>query len=134
VRPAARKNARISPQRWKTFSATFTTHISFRQAGSHGSTSGGTSAGRPTLLSISYNHNLTVHHYPAKVCTQTLILMTAGNLIKLLEEMMDIKIQQHAQATVRSTPEMTEILREKRETDRRRLDQIRSELIKLLEG
>ena len=47
---------------------------------------------------------------------------------------MDIKIQQHAQSTVRATSDMVEILREKRESDRRRLDQIRADLIKLLES
>jgi hypothetical protein len=59
--------------------------------------------------------------------------MGAANLIKLLEEMIDLKIQQYAESTMKPTPEVARILQEKRETDRRRLDQIRAELVRLLE-
>jgi hypothetical protein len=58
--------------------------------------------------------------------------MTAETLIGLIEEMMDLKIQQYAESTMKPTPEIARILHEKRETDRRRLEQIRSELIRSL--
>ena len=58
--------------------------------------------------------------------------MTAENLIGLIEEMMDLKIQQFAESTMKPTPEIARILREKRETDRRRLEQIKAELVRSL--
>jgi hypothetical protein len=45
--------------------------------------------------------------------------------------MVDLKIQQHAELTMKTSPELSRILQEKRETDRRRLDQIRAELVRL---
>ncbi len=60
--------------------------------------------------------------------------MTAENLIRLIEEMMDLKIQQYAESTMKATPEITRILYEKRETDHRRLAQIRAELVRFLEN
>lgn len=60
--------------------------------------------------------------------------MTAETLIQLLEEMMDIKIQQYTQFHMKLNPEVTKLLTEKRETDRRRLDQIRVELVRFLDS
>ncbi len=60
--------------------------------------------------------------------------MTAQVLIGLLEEMMDLKLQHFAETQLKLTPEVARLLQEKRETDRRRLDQIRAELIRILEG
>jgi len=60
--------------------------------------------------------------------------MTARSIVGLLEEMMDVKLQQYAETTMRPTPELARLLQEKRETDRRRLDQIRAELVRILEG
>lgn len=59
--------------------------------------------------------------------------MTARSIVGLFEEMMDVKVQQYAETTMRPTPEVARLLQEKRETDRRRLDQIREELIRVLE-
>jgi hypothetical protein len=59
--------------------------------------------------------------------------MTAQSLVGLFEEMMDLKIQHYAESQVKTTPEVARILQEKKETDRRRLDQIRSELVRFLE-
>ena len=56
------------------------------------------------------------------------------NFIALLEEMVDLKVQQHTEAHLKTTPELTAVLARKRETDRRRLDQIRAELIRVLAG
>jgi hypothetical protein len=56
--------------------------------------------------------------------------MTAEHLIGLIEEMVDLKIQQYAESTMKPSPEIARILHEKRETDHRRLEQIRLELIR----
>lgn len=58
--------------------------------------------------------------------------MNSDTLPRLLEEMMDLKIQAYAESQMRPTPEVARILQEKRETDRRRLDQIRAELVRVL--
>ena len=60
--------------------------------------------------------------------------MTAESLIGLFEEMVDLKIQHYAESNLKVSPELTRILVEKRETDRRRLQQIRAELIRFLES
>jgi hypothetical protein len=60
--------------------------------------------------------------------------MNAETLVKLVEEMVDLKIQQHAQTNIKANPEMMRLLEEKRITDRRRLEQIRAELVRLLHG
>ena len=60
-------------------------------------------------------------------------LMTAQSLIGSLEEMMDLKLQQYAQTHLKLTPEVAQILQAKKETDRRRLDQLRKELVRFLE-
>ena len=46
--------------------------------------------------------------------------------------MMDLKIQSYAQSHLKLTPDLTRMLQEKRETDRRRLEQIRIELVRFL--
>jgi hypothetical protein len=56
------------------------------------------------------------------------------NFIALLEEMVDLKVQQHTESHLKTTPEIAMVLAQKRETDRRRLDQIRAELIRVLTG
>jgi len=60
--------------------------------------------------------------------------MNAETLLKLIEEMMDLKVQQYAETQMRTSPEIARILHEKRDTDRRRLDQIRTEAVRLLKG
>jgi hypothetical protein len=57
--------------------------------------------------------------------------MNAESSVKLIEEMMDLKLQQYAESQMRPTPEVARILHEKRETDRRRLEQIRTELARI---
>ena len=52
--------------------------------------------------------------------------------IALLEEMVDLKVQQQTEAHLKTTPEVAAVLHQKRETDRRRLDQIRAEMIRIL--
>jgi hypothetical protein len=59
--------------------------------------------------------------------------MTAEKFVNLIEEMTDLKIQQFAEASMKPTPEIAKILSEKRQTDRRRLEQIKAELTRNLE-
>ena len=59
--------------------------------------------------------------------------MTAQSLIGLIEEMMDLKLQQYAETQMKLTPEVAPLLREKRETDKKRLEQIRIELVRFLQ-
>ena len=59
--------------------------------------------------------------------------MSAETFVKLIEEMVDLKIQRYAESTMRPTPEVARLLKEKRETDGRRLEQIKAELARLLE-
>jgi len=54
--------------------------------------------------------------------------------VRLIEEMIDLKIQQHAQSHVKPSSEVARLLQEKRHTDRRRLDQIKMELVRMLGG
>jgi hypothetical protein len=60
--------------------------------------------------------------------------MTAESLLGLIEELVDLKIQQHAESSMKPTPEIARILHEKRETDQRRLRQIRAELARFLQS
>ena len=60
--------------------------------------------------------------------------MNGEALVKLIEEMIDLKIQQQAQANLKVSPEIARFLEEKRVTGRRRLDQIKAELVRLLSG
>lgn len=59
--------------------------------------------------------------------------MTAEALIGLLEEMIDLKLQHYAEQHLKVSPEVSRLLQDKKETDRRRLDQIRRELVRFLE-
>jgi len=58
--------------------------------------------------------------------------MNAEALVKLIEEMIDLKIQQQAQANLKASPEIARILEQKRVTDRLRLEQIKAELVRSL--
>ena len=58
--------------------------------------------------------------------------MTPEAWVHLVEEMMDLKIQHYAESTMKISPELQKVLQDKRETDRRRLEQIRAELVRTL--
>jgi len=58
--------------------------------------------------------------------------MNAETLVKLIEEMMDLKVQHYAESQLKANSEVARILIEKRETDRRRLEQIRTELTRIV--
>ena len=60
--------------------------------------------------------------------------MNAELLARLIEEMIDLKIQQYAEANLKPNPEVAKVLQAKRETDRRRLEQIRADAVRILNG
>jgi hypothetical protein len=70
---------------------------------------------------------------PSECATSRKASMTAESLIGLIEEMVDLKIQQYAESTMKPTPEISRILQEKKQTDCRRLQQIKAELINSLQ-
>ena len=47
---------------------------------------------------------------------------------------MDIKVQLLAQSSMKVSPDVARILHEKRDTDKRRLEQVRTEMIRILNG
>ena len=59
--------------------------------------------------------------------------MNAEAVVKLVEEMIDLKLQQRAESNLKATSEIASLLEQKRLTDRRRLEQIRADLVRLLE-
>jgi hypothetical protein len=58
--------------------------------------------------------------------------MTPETFVALIEEMIDLKVQQHMEAHVKTSQEVSRVLHHKREADRQRLRQIKDELVKLL--
>lgn len=58
--------------------------------------------------------------------------MSADIVVQMIEEMVDLKIQQYAESQMKRNPEVARLLAEKRSTDRRRLEQIRTELARRL--
>jgi flagellar biosynthesis/type III secretory pathway protein FliH len=58
--------------------------------------------------------------------------MNAEMIVKLIEEMLDIKVQQQAEMQLHVRPELARLLEEKRHGDRRRLEMIKQELTRLL--
>jgi len=54
-------------------------------------------------------------------------------LVELIEELVDLKIQHHTEAGLKGTPEVMALLQQKRATDRKRLEQIKGELARLLQ-
>ena len=59
--------------------------------------------------------------------------MNGAAFIKLMEEMIDLKVQKQSERHINPTPEVAQLLEQKQATDARRLQQIWSELLRLLE-
>jgi len=57
--------------------------------------------------------------------------MNGEAFVTLIEEMIDLKLQHQSEAGLKPSPEVARLLQEKRATDRRRLEQIRAELVRL---
>jgi hypothetical protein len=53
-------------------------------------------------------------------------------IVNILEEMIDLKVQRQLAMTTKLNPELTRILLEKRESDQRRIQQIKAELARLV--
>lgn len=62
------------------------------------------------------------------------VAVSAEEYIKLLEEMIDLKVQQVAELHLKPNPEVARLLEQKRITDRRRLEHIREALVRGLVG
>lgn len=60
--------------------------------------------------------------------------MNAELFVKLVEEMTDLKIQKYAADHLKPSPDIVRLLEMKRETDRRRLEQIRLEMVRCLKA
>jgi hypothetical protein len=60
------------------------------------------------------------------------VTMSAEDFVNMLEEMIDLKVQQRTQINLRTTPEIARVLQDKQETDRRRLAQLKVQLVQLL--
>ncbi len=60
--------------------------------------------------------------------------MNGEMFVALIEEMVDLKLQQQAEANLKPSPDVVRLLQEKRATDQRRLVQIRTELVRMLNG
>ncbi len=58
--------------------------------------------------------------------------VAASMFIRLLEEMVELKVQQHLQAHGNYPPEIARLMQQKRQEDLRRLEQIRGELVRLM--
>ena len=58
--------------------------------------------------------------------------MSAESFVKLLEELVDLKVQYHLANQMKTSSELTRVLAMKRESDRQRTEQIRAELISAL--
>ena len=58
--------------------------------------------------------------------------MNAESIVKLIEELVDLKVQQEAASHLKLNPEVSRLLVQKKETDRRRLEHVRTELVRQL--
>jgi hypothetical protein len=58
--------------------------------------------------------------------------MNGDTIVKLIEEMVDIKVHQQAETHLKPKPEFARLLEEKRFADRRRLELIKQELARLI--
>ena len=59
--------------------------------------------------------------------------MNTETVVRLVEELVDLKVQNFAESIMKPSPEVARLLHEKRATDRRRLEQIKAELVRLLD-
>jgi hypothetical protein len=60
--------------------------------------------------------------------------MSAEMFVKLIDEMVDIKVHQRVESHLHAKPELARMLEEKRHVDRHRLEMIKQELVRLLNG
>ena len=58
--------------------------------------------------------------------------MSAETFVRLLEELVDLKVQYHLANKMKTSSELARVIAVKRESDRQRADQVRAELIQAL--
>lgn len=68
----------------------------------------------------------------AYCCLVALRRMKAEQIVKLIEELVDVKVHQRVEPHLHGKPELARMLEEKRYSDRRRLEMIKQELTHLL--
>ena len=71
-------------------------------------------------------------HHPAGAAQNKIASMKGEALVKLLEEMIDLKFQKYTERHINPNPEVAKLLEQKHATDNRHMEQIRSELVRLL--
>jgi hypothetical protein len=62
------------------------------------------------------------------------MVMSAEEFVNLIEEMVDIKVQQHAEIHLYGKPELARLLAQKRHANHHRLEIIKQELARVLTG
>jgi hypothetical protein len=60
--------------------------------------------------------------------------VNADAFVRLVEEMVDLKVRIQTESTVKASPEVAKVLMMKQESDRRRLELLRSEMARQLNG
>ena len=59
--------------------------------------------------------------------------MQGNDLVKLIEEMIDLKIQQYTESHLKPTGDVARLLEAKRNTDRKRLEQIKADMVRIIQ-
>jgi hypothetical protein len=71
-----------------------------------------------------------------RLCTQIAlncpVNANAETFVRLIEELVDLKVHQRVEPHLHAKPELARMLEEKRSSDRRRLEMIKLELTRLL--
>ena len=55
-------------------------------------------------------------------------------LLQLIEEMVELKVELHAELPVGSKPELAQLVARKRHEDRQRLEAVRTQIVNLFNG
>ena len=58
--------------------------------------------------------------------------MNGEIFVKLIEELVDLKVQVKLESNLKTSPEVAKVLHDKRESDRRRMELIKSEMARVL--
>lgn len=86
------------------------------------------------LLSRETSGRFVLTNWLARVLLERMADMSAETFVKLIEEMVDIKVQQQGELHLYGKPELARMLEEKRYSNRLRLEAIRQELIRSISG
>ena len=61
-------------------------------------------------------------------------IMNADAFVKLVEEMVELKVRIQMEANLKTSPEVAKVLYQKQESDRRRLELLKTEMARQLVG